>query len=108
MATILFVRITSSLEPEELERRMLERLPRFREVPGLLQKVYVRDNASDAVCGIYFFADEASLARFRDSELARTIAGAYEAVDVRRETFEVLRSLWPERGPLAEPGAASD
>ncbi len=106
MATILFVRVTSSLEPEELERRMLERLPHFREVPGLVQKVYARDDASGAVCGIYFFADEASLARFRDSELARTIAGAYEATEVRRETFEVLRSLWPDRGPLPADSAA--
>ncbi len=44
--------------------------------------------------------DEESLAAFRDSELARTIADAYEAVDVRRETYEVLYPLRPERGPF--------
>ena len=35
------------------------------------------------------------------SELARTIPTAYEATDVRREVYEVLYPLWPERGPFA-------
>jgi len=36
MATILFVRVKSDLDPKELERRLLERRPRFRDVPGLV------------------------------------------------------------------------
>jgi hypothetical protein len=53
-----------------------------------------------ATCGIYFFESGAALAAFRETELARTIPTAYEAVDVRREAYEVLYPLWPERGPL--------
>lgn len=34
------------------------------------------------------------------SELAKTIPGAYEATNVRREVYEVLYPLKPERGPL--------
>jgi len=102
MSVIFFVRITSNLEPGEFERRLLERLPRFREVPGLQQKVYGRDSQTGDVCGIYFFESEAALTAFRETELARTIPSAYEAVDVRRETYEALYSLWPERGPLSE------
>ncbi len=102
MSTILFVRVTSSLDSEELERRALERKPRFREVPGLVQKIYGRDPASGDLCGIYFFESEEALAAFRESELARTISAAYEAVEVRREVYEVLYPLRPERGPFAE------
>ena len=100
MPAILFVRVKSNLEPAEFDRRLLERRPRFQEVPGLTQKVYGRDTATGDVCGIYFFESAEALAAFRNSELARTIPSAYEAVDVRREVYDVLYSLWPDRGPL--------
>jgi Putative mono-oxygenase ydhR len=98
MAAILFVRIKSGLDAQEFERRLVERRPRFREVPGLVQKIYGRDEATGDVCGIYFFESEEQLAAFRETELARTIPAAYEAIDVRREVYEVLYPLWPERG----------
>ena len=99
MANVLFVRITSDLGDDELDRRLAERRPRFRDVPGLVQKIYGRD-AAGAVCGIYVVESEEALAAFRESELAQTIPAAYEATDVRREVYEVLTTLWPERGPL--------
>ena len=100
MASILFVRVKSDLEYEELERRLLERRPRFREVPGLVQKIYARDEASGAVCGIYFFDNREALAAYRDTELARTIAEAYEATEIRPEVYEVLYPLYHDRGPI--------
>lgn len=101
MATILFVRVKSELDREELERRLLERRPRFLEVPGLVQKIYGFDEATGDACGIYFFESREALDAFRESELARTIPEAYEALDTRREVYEVLYPLRPERGPLA-------
>ncbi len=102
MATILYVRIKSDLEPQELDRRLNERKPRFLEVPGLIQKIYGRDEVTGDVCGIYFFENKEALAAFRDTELAKTIPTAYEATDVRREVYEVLYPLRPEKGPLSE------
>ena len=107
MAAILFVRIKSGLDTEEFDRRLLERRPGFREVPGLIQKVYGRDGATGDVCGIYFFNSDDALAAFRETELARTIPDAYEALDVRREAYDVLYSLWPDRGPFTEAGRAA-
>ena len=101
MAVILYVRVKSGLDPEELERRVNERKPRFLEVPGLIQKIYGRDESTGEVCGIYFFEDEKALSAFRETELAKTIPTAYEATDVRREVYEVLYPLRPERGPLS-------
>ena len=101
MATILYVRIKSDLDPEELDRRLNERKPRFLEVPGLIQKIYGRDEATGDVCGIYFFENKEALAAFRDTELAKTIPTAYESTDIRREVYEVLYPLRPEKGPLS-------
>ncbi len=100
MATILFVRIKSDLPPEELERRLLERRPRFHDVPGLVQKIYARDDSTGHACGIYFFEDKQALATFRETELAKTIPAAYEATEIRREVYEILYPLYPERGPV--------
>jgi heme-degrading monooxygenase HmoA len=102
LATILFVRIKSALDAEELERRLLERRPRFHEVPGLVQKFYGRDESTGDVCGIYFFEDQEALSAFRETDLAKTIPSAYEATDVRREVYEVLYPLYPDRGPIKD------
>jgi hypothetical protein len=100
MPAILFVRIKSELDAQEFDRRLLERRPRFLEVHGLVQKIYGRDDVTGEVCGIYLFESKEALVAFRETELARTIPTAYEAVDVRREVYDVLYPLWPERGPF--------
>ena len=101
MAAILFVRIKSDLEANEFDRRLLERRPRFREVPGLVQKLYGRDDTTGDDCGIYFFDSPEALAAFRESELARTIPTAYETVELRAEVYDLLYPLRPESGPFA-------
>ena len=102
MAAILFVRAKSQLDEDELERRLLERRPRFLDVPGLVQKIYGRDEATGDVCGIYFFETQAALEAFSKTELAKTIPTAYEVSEIRREVYDVLYPLRPERGPFAE------
>ena len=102
MSVILFVRVKSKLESEELLRRVEERRPRFLEVPGLIQKIYGLDESTGYACGIYFFESREALAAYRDSELAKTIANAYEAVEVRPEAFDVLFPLKPGIGPVEE------
>jgi len=101
MAKILYVRIKSALDPGEMEKRALERRPKFKEVPGLVQKFYGRDPATGDWCGIYFFEDDQALVAFRDSGLAKSIPSAYEATDVRREVYDVMYPLHPDRGPLS-------
>lgn len=102
MAAILFVRVKSNLDPEKLDRQLVERRPRFLDVPGLVQKIYGKDESTGDVCGIYFFEDQSALSAFLETELAQTIPTAYEAIEIRREVYEVLYPLRPERGPFAE------
>ena len=100
MSVVLFVRIKSDLEFEELERRILERKPSFLEVPGLLQKIFGHDPASGDICGIYSFENMEALAAYRDTELAKSIPDAYEATHVRPEVFEVLYTIRPKQVPV--------
>jgi hypothetical protein len=102
MAAILFVRIKSRLDPREVDRRLRERRPQFLEVPGLVQKLYGRERGTDDVCGVYFFETRTALDVFGSSELARSIATAYEADDIRREVYDVLYPLRPEIGPFSQ------
>lgn len=99
MTAILFVRIKSTLDQADLLRRMNERLPSFRPIPGLIQKVFGRDEASGTICGLYFFESREALDAYRASDLAKSIPDAYEATEVRPEIFEVAALLHPERGP---------
>lgn len=48
-----------------------------------------------------FFENKEALVAFRDTELAKTIPAAYEATDVRREVYDVIYPIRPERGPLS-------
>ena len=97
---ILYVRVKSNLDSEELECRVLDRRSRFLEVDGLIQKIYGRDNETGEMCGIYFFESRDALSAFLETELAKTISSAYEAVEVRPEVYDVLYPLYPERGPI--------
>jgi len=91
---IHFVRITTRLAQAEVRQIMEERAPRFREVPGLLQKYYGYEPTSGAFCGCYLFDSEESRQAFRHSEIARTIPAAYQAEEVRVEAYEVLFPLY--------------
>ncbi|WP_419662860.1 hypothetical protein Dvar_33370 [Desulfosarcina variabilis str. Montpellier] len=84
MATVLFVRAKSNLDSAELENRLLERRPRFLDVPGLIQKIYGRDESTGDICGIYFFENQKALSEFRETELAKTIPTAYEVKEVTK------------------------
>ena len=45
---------------------------------------------------------QAALDAFLQSELAQTIPTAYEALEVRREVYDVLYPLRSEKGPFVE------
>jgi NADPH:quinone reductase-like Zn-dependent oxidoreductase len=70
---------------------------------GGAEVLEVRDEPSPAAApGEVLVAVEAVGVNYRETELARTIPTAYEAVDVRPEIYDVLYPLWPERGPFTD------
>jgi heme-degrading monooxygenase HmoA len=70
--------LKSKLSKEELDRRYKERMPQFRDVPGLVQKYYSYDEATQEWAGIYLWESEEALAAYLESDLKNTIAAAYE------------------------------
>ena len=94
---IQFVKLRSRLPGEEVQRRMEERLPQFRQVPGLLQKYFCRESATGDYAGVYLWDSEESLRRYRQSDLARSTPAAYRVEGQPRiEVFEVLFPLRSE------------
>lgn len=78
-AIMLIVRgLKSALSREEMDRRYKERMPQFRELPGLVQKYYSYDEATGEWAGIYLWDSEESLAAYLESDLRKSIPSAYE------------------------------
>lgn len=91
---IQFIKFKSGLSDSEVQQVLKERAPRFRAIPGLIQKYYGHEKQTGEYTGIYLWDSEQSLREFRDTELARTIPVAYKVEgEPRVETFEVLFPL---------------
>lgn len=92
------VKFKSELSEAEIQQVMEERAPQFRTLPGLLQKYYLRDIQTGEVGAVYIWDSEESLRTYRQSDLARTIASAYKAMEQPRvEIFETILTLRPEK-----------
>jgi heme-degrading monooxygenase HmoA len=75
---MLIVRgLKSKLSHDELERRYRERMPQFRDVPGLLQKYYSYDATTEEWAGIYLWDTEESAVAYVESDLRKSIPSAY-------------------------------
>lgn len=92
---MLIVRgLKSKLPPDELERRYKERMPEFRDIPGLVQKYYSHDTSTNEWAGIYLWDSEESLAAYLESDLRKSIPSAYELVEPPRvERFAIVDVL---------------
>ncbi len=91
---VQIVRVKSELPEEEILRIAREREPQFHALPGLLQKYYVRLDAPWNFGGIYIWDSRESLKAFRASELAASIAKAYQAVEPPSvETVDIVFQL---------------
>ena len=86
--------LKSKLSHDELERRYKERMPQFRDVPGLLQKYYAYDPSTEEWAGIYLWDSEESAAAYLESDLRKTIPSAYELTQPPRvERFPIVDVL---------------
>ena len=80
--TIMFiVRIKTKLTEEELVRRAKERAPEFRALPGLIQKYYIKTKNPGEFGGVYIWDSMESFKKYKESDLVKSIAAAYEATE---------------------------
>jgi hypothetical protein len=69
------------LPVDELIKVSNTRRELFKEVEGLVQKYYISDTESDRVGGVYIFDSKENLETFKNSELSRSTAKAYQFQD---------------------------
>ena len=91
---IQIIKLKTNLTEEELLRRAKEREPQFKEIPGLLQKYYVKIDQSQ-YGGIYVWDSPESLKSYRESDLAASIPEAYEIIEA--PNIEILNVLFQLR-----------
>ncbi|HMA26645.1 MAG TPA: YdhR family protein [Solirubrobacterales bacterium] len=96
---VQLVKYKTGLSDEEAVRRIAERAPQYEALPGLRQKLYIKELGTGKYGGIYIWEDEDAMRRFRESDLAATIPQAYRVEgEPRVEIFEVVSVLRAEQG----------
>lgn len=97
MPIIQITKFKSGLSEAEADRVMHERSPRFREVAGLLQKYYLKDEKTGERGAVYVWQSEAAMQAFRQTELAHSLNEAYQIEgDKHVEIFDVALVLREE------------
>jgi heme-degrading monooxygenase HmoA len=93
------VKYKIGLSDAEAAKTIAQRAPQYKALPGLRQKLYIREPETGEYGGIYVWEDEDAMRDFRESDLAGTIPAAYRVEGQPRvEVFEVVSVLRPERG----------
>ena len=90
----VLVRLKTELDRSEIERIMRERAPEFRALEGLEQKYYHKGSEAGEYGGFYLWRSLDDVAEYRESDLAATIAAAYQGVgEPSVEVFKVVMPL---------------
>jgi heme-degrading monooxygenase HmoA len=76
----VLVRMKSKLEHDEIVKIMNERAPEFRALEGLEQKYYIHNPETGEYGGFYVWRSLDDVVQYRESELAASIAAAYQGV----------------------------
>jgi len=88
----------SGLTKEEVLAKFKQRSDKYRNVKGLLQKLYVQDKSTGKVGGIYFFDSKENLEAFMNSDLEKSIGQTYKFVESPSITkLEVVNMLYEEK-----------
>jgi hypothetical protein len=77
--------------------------PQFLQVPGLVSKIWLADEARNTYGGVYVFQDAASLQRYLASETVRDMQASPRLAEVSIRTFDTVEAATAiTGGPLAE------
>ena len=88
------IKLKSNLPEEELLKKAREREAKFKVIPGLLQKYYVKTGEPGQYGGIYIWDSPDSLKAFQGSDLAKSIPAAYEIIEAPNlELMDILFQL---------------
>ena len=101
---ILQVNFKFNLAREQYENTVEPLAQDFANVPGCLWKVWLMNDKDKEAGGIYLFADESSVATFKDSPLVAAVLSHPALSEHSIKQFEVLEQV--SRVTRAPLGAA--
>lgn len=91
---IRLVKFKSSLSDPEVLKLYVQRAPQYRELPGLLQKYYIKNNQTDEHGAVYLWDSLQSMEEFQQSGLSRSIPEAYRIIGQPRiEVLDLVYTL---------------
>lgn len=91
---LLLVKFKSSLTLDEVIKVVNSRKDDFRALAGLQQKYYLQEPTTKEYAGLYLWESAENFNAYRDSELRKSIAAAYQTIgEPRIEVFTVLDVL---------------
>jgi len=103
---ILQVNFKFNVSREQYEDTVSPMAQDFAEVPGCLWKIWLMNEADNEAGGIYLFADEASMEKFKGSPLVASVLSHPALGDFSIKQFEVLEKISRvTRAPLAMTAA---
>lgn len=95
---VSLVRFKSTLSDEGVQKMFEERADRYRQLPGLVEKIYLVFRETGELGAVYVWDSEEALERFRETELARSIPDAYQVEGATSvEVADVCLVVRPER-----------
>jgi len=92
---IQIVKFETTLTEDEVVAVANERIEKFRALPGLIQKYYVRLAGPNHYGGVYIWESREAMAAYRQSDLASSIPAAYQVKGA--PTIEILEAMFPLR-----------
>ena len=105
---ILQVNFKFNVAREQYENTVSPMAQDFAEVPGCLWKIWLMNEADNEAGGIYLFADEASMEKFKGSPLVASVLSHPALGDFSIKQFEVLEKISrATRAPLAVTAAVA-
>lgn len=81
----------SGITPAEYEQACdAQFAPAFRDVPGLLKKVWLSDPATNTFGGVYTWSDRAAMETYFQSPLFQAVAGHPNLAGITSRDFAIL------------------
>lgn len=103
---ILQINFKFSVSRDQYEEVTASLAQDFANVPGCLWKIWLMNEADNEAGGIYLFADEAAVERFKSSDLAKGVLSHPALSGFSIKQFEVLEDVSrTTRGPLGQTAA---
>ena len=101
-AQILQLNFKLDVPREDYEEAVWPLAADFAEVPGLVWKIWLLNEAASEAGGLYLFEDGASLTAFLDSPLAAAVKSHPALSELSAKPFDVMCELTSiTRGPVA-------